>query len=192
MRNKVVLGSTAVVLSMMFVSSIYALPLIGIDTDPLTAGRQTTLDVPIGDTFTVDIVVEGVEATTPLAGFQFDIAFDSALLDSLSVASADALPAPVVSSSTLDPEVTFVETSLSFFGPFPFGDLVLASVTFQGIGMGTALLDLNDTQLSDPLGAGISRVASDASATVTPLPSTALLFGLGLMGLAGMRRKAKK
>lgn len=192
MKKKVISTVSAIVLSMLFVSPTFAIPLIGIDTDPFTPGRQTSLDVLIGNTFTVGVVVEGIEAPNPLAAFQFDIAFNSTLIDSLSVTSAGSLPAPVLGTTVLDPEVRRAETSLSFLGPFPSDNFLLASVTFKGIGLGISILDLNDTVLSNDLGLAISHTSSDGSVTVTPEPTTLILFGSGgLVGLA-FRKKLKR
>ena len=186
MRKLILLAALSSALLITLTPFAFAAPVIAVDTNPGLLGIQTFREIYVGETATMDVVVLGLPSSEPLAAFQFDIAFDPLILRPLNVISYNSLPAPTLSSSSLAPEVSFVETSLSPFGPFPFGNLRLASVTFQGIGNGLSTLDLNDTVLSDEFGFAIVHDTADASLKV-PEPSSTILISLGLviLGMVG-------
>ena len=49
---------------------VHALPIVSVDTDPITPGIQSSFTVGLGDIFSVDIFISDVEAGTPLNGFE--------------------------------------------------------------------------------------------------------------------------
>ena len=100
MKKTLFLVICAIILSIAINSKIYAIPIIAIDTDPLTTGLQSSLDITIGDIFTVDVLVMGIDTLNPLGAFQFDIAYDPSVFEALSVTSANSLAPPFFSQHT--------------------------------------------------------------------------------------------
>lgn len=198
MKKTLFLVICAIILSIAINSKIYAIPIIAIDTDPLTTGLQSSLDITIGDIFTVDVLVMGIDTLNPLGAFQFDIAYDPSVFEALSVTSANSLAPPFFSQHTLTPEVRLADTSISFNTGsnselFPYGDFRLASVTFGGIGLGNSILALNDTTLTDSFlfSESISHNTMDADVRVAPVPepATILLLTTGMLGISIIGRK---
>ncbi len=180
-----------------------ALPVVAVDLDPATTGVQDTLMVTDPAQFSVDIVISGVDAVTPLNAFELDLDFAPAVLRALSVSSGGFLLAPtiVVQNDVGTMSVGFAETTLLPAGAS--GEGVLASVLFETVGGGTSALDLNDVILSAPFGVRIPTAdVQDGKVAVTggghepiPEPSAAALFALGSVlvahRLAGRRRGAR-
>jgi hypothetical protein len=187
---KSVVGLAACVLSsVLIVPEAVAVPIVSIDTDPATPGIQSSLSILLGNPFTVDVVITGVEAGAPLNGFQFDLLFDPIVLGASSVASGGFLPAPslVLVADLAQPDVNYAEASLGGGG---VGQGVLASASFDTLSVGTRALDLTNLILASlvPPGGEISALVNDGSVTVTsgqviPEPSTVLLLGIGMASL---------
>lgn len=187
--------------------------LVEIDMDPGSPGVQTNLSpVLVNDIFTVDVLVSGLTSPplaaneVPLQGFEFHLNYDSAVLDATSAVGGNILLAPTF---TL-PDLT--TPGLVVFGDLSLGDPtstaaagILASITFNTVGPGFSLLDLNgildpDNPLDNPNGVALTALdqvsipidtVNNGSVNFVPIPGAALLFGTGLMGLIGIaRRKA--
>lgn len=172
-----------------------AVPIVSVDTDPSTAGVQTSLEVNPGDMFSVDIVISGVEASSTLNAFELDLGFDPAILMATGVVDGGFLLAPsiVVQIDLTPPEVMFAEATLLPIGAVGSG--VLASIGFTALTAGVSLLGLNDVVLSAPFGVPIAVDAvNDGSVTVRSAqePSTVALFVVGLLTLAGIRRRDRR
>ena len=181
---------------------------ISIDVDPGTVGIQDTLSVAAGDSFTVDIVADLMGNT--LAGYEFDLDFDPAILSATSVTSGGFLTfsgfGAVINAENdiASPDVNFAESVLGT--STTTGEGVLASITFNTGAAGTSSLDLNDVLFFQPVlpfGAGplnIDDVVNGSinvtgigpgpgPGTAVPEPSTVLLMGVGLFGLCALKRK---
>ena len=105
-------------------------PIVSVDMDPSTPGVQSTLTVTDGTSFTVDAFILGVEAAALLNAFEFDLSFDSSLLNATSVFGGGFLvaPASTVESDLLSPDVNFAAVTLGFAGALGSG--ILANITF--------------------------------------------------------------
>ena len=160
-----------------------AVPIVSVDTDSA---------IVIGNTLTVDIVIEDVVAPG-LNAFELDLMFDPTILDPTSVVSGGFLLAPVFTVQMVLGvlEVEFAEVTLLPLGAGGGG--ILATIVFDTIGVGTSPLDLNDVILSEPFGVEITPVTlANGSVVVTPEPGTWLLMGSGLVGLAGLAWRRRK
>jgi len=166
-----------------------AAPIVAVDTDPGTPGVQSSSDLFDIASFSVDIVISGVEASAPLQGFEFDLDFDPVLLVAVSVVDGGFLLAPtfVVQNDIGVMSVEFAELTLLPAGASGSG--VLATIGFDVIGDGTSALDLNDVVLAAPFGvpiatAGIFDGAVSVGKNPIPEPTADLLFGVGLICVA--------
>jgi len=171
--------------------------ILSVDVDPLTAGIQSNIVVPFGSSLDVDIFIDGVESASPLNAFQFDLDFIAAVLDATAVVDGGFVPAP---STILNPDLTPPDVNFAVFNLTGIGNSgsgVLATISFDAIGLGVSLLDLNDVVLSAPFGVSISIDGIiDASVTVSapanvPLPATPWLL-LSVLPWAWRRRAATR
>jgi len=179
-------------------ASAFAVPVISVDADPTSSGIQSVVDVQVGTSFSVDIVISGVEPTPPVQGFQFNLGFDPVVLTAVSAVDGGFLTAPVFDIGDLDNllgDVLFASVTLGTAGVSTAG--VLATVGFEASAVGTSLLDLQNVLLSGPSGQDIpvgqvngGRVNVLPDQTVAE-PQTLLILALGLVGLAAFRRRAR-
>lgn len=180
-----------------------ALPIVSVDVDPGTPGIQSTRNVAPLSSFSVDIVVEGIEPLTPLNGFVFTLDFNSAAVGATGVADGGFLLPPAFSpQNDINPNsVTFAEATLGI-GAVSGGG-ILATVTFDAVAVGFSFLNLNNVILTGPPlvfpipgDIILLQTTNDGSVTVgdpqvIPVPGAALLFGTGLVGLAFFRRRRR-
>jgi Calx-beta domain/Cohesin domain len=139
-----------------------AVPLLAadifVDADP-SPGVQSGLQVAPGSSFTIDVVVTGVDPAKPLDVYEFDLHFDPNVLRAVSVVSGGFLPGAIaVEAYVTSLAVNWTEGVLGL--PGVAGDGILARITFEAIGNGTSTLDLREVVLAG--------VGEDITGAVTP------------------------
>ena len=152
--------------------------------------------VGLGETFTVDVRVS-LDDNVDLASFFIDVLYDDTLLDFVSLDYGDALGEVGVDALDLPPGPDefsgIVNLELeSFLSDFSAqaDEFVIGVITFMGTGIGDTLLEFGDfAELVAPDLSSIDFDAVDGSASVVPVPGAVWLFGAGLAGLAGLRRR---
>jgi hypothetical protein len=170
---------------LMFATVTAQAAIISVDTVPGgPVDAMATVDQ--GDSFDLDIVIEDV---MDLAGFQFDLGFDGAVLTATAITSGGVFdPFTFNVAETIGANsISFAEISL--LGGVDFvGPTVLATISFDAVAAGTSALVFSNVLLSDSGAGSITPVTeNDGEIAVTgaaPLPGTLLLMvtGLGMMG----------
>ncbi|MBC8254744.1 MAG: hypothetical protein H8E35_12070 [Ardenticatenia bacterium] len=134
-----------------------------------TLRLQSASPVASGKTFTVAVEIEGA---TDLGGFQFDIAFDPAVVQVEDVTLGDLLGSTGRSTTPLGPVIDNAAGAVTFGGfsfgdqPGPSGDGVLAVVTWTALGVGSSPLHLENVQVVDVAGQKQPAITEDGRAMV--------------------------
>jgi len=188
-RTPAVLGIAALVC---LCQTAAAAPGLSVDVYPTTAGVQSTGYVASATSFQVDIVIAGVEAVAPLNGFEFDLNFDPGILVATNIADGGILLAPVFTVQETAGVMTVEFAEITLLPAGASGDGVLATITFDVIGLGVTALDLDAVVLSAPFGVEILATAlNDGSIRSVPEPSASLAIGVGaLMILQRIRQRS--
>jgi acyl-homoserine-lactone acylase len=155
----------------------------------------------VGGTLTVDVVVDGLAVPPSLGAFDLDLTFDAGVFSVLDVVFGTSLGDPLLDAfsdwSALGGVLDLAEVSLLGQSALDAlqagGTFVLATITFEAIGAGDAVLDLSQADLFD--GGGEDPVSVDpvvpVEITVVPEPATGMLVAATLMVLAVARRRGR-
>lgn len=149
----------------------------------------------LGDGLEVDVRISGLgDFTSPSLGvFDLDVSFDPTILAPTAVTFGAFLGDPSLFEA--DTFAALLTGLLDFFElSFLLDDeldavqpdsFVLATLSFDAVGLGTSSLVFSDVILGDAFGDPLSSVTSTGSVTVTaiPVPATAWLLLPGLLGV---------
>jgi len=176
----------------------HALLLIFLISLPSYAGTiyiaPSPTTVLAGQTFTLGVNVTGI---TDLYAFQFDLAFNPAVISATGISEGPFLPGGGTTffiPGSID-NVTGAITSTAdvVIGAVlgVSGNGTLAWIDFQALAVGTSSLDLSNLLFLDSTGSDITVTSQSGSVvvgTAVPEPSTILLLVGGLIGLAALAR----
>lgn len=150
--------------------------------------------VGVGDIFTVPISITGA---TDLTSWQFDLAFDQAIVQANSVTEGPfmlSFGTTLFSSGVIDNTIgliSLVTDSYVDLPPNPSGSGVLANIGFQALAPGVSLLTFSNVflNLSDT-GFNIANGQITVTAAPVPEPTTLVLLtsGLALLGARCLAR----
>lgn len=147
-----------------------------------------------GDAFNLNVYVNDV---LDLAGFQFELSFDPAVLAATTITSGDLFGVDtfLIDDTILAGLVSFSEISLGLTGLDLSTQTLLGTISFDAIAVGATTLTLGNALLTNSFAAEITPVdLIGATATVTanstvPIPPSALLLSAGLAVLTLVRFK---
>lgn len=129
----------------------------------------SSMDITTNDEFSISVSVSDVQ---DLYGFQFDIGFDSSILDFVGIEQGPMLSSDGEQTYWSSPDTSTpglldnaISTRLGMISGID-GDGVLARVTFRPLRSGTAHIDLSDVVLGDGQAARISTGTNNAAYNV--------------------------
>ncbi|EHP84861.1 CARDB domain-containing protein, partial [Methanotorris formicicus] len=106
------------------------------------------INVNVGETFNLDLVVKNVPEDTKCGGFDAYITYDSSLLNLTDIQLSD-----VANSANLkDISVEDGKISLMWFSNNPYGNFTIATLTFKALNEGSGVISLSKTAMSDTNG----------------------------------------
>ena len=169
MKNKNIVKVLALVFSISM-SSTYA---ANLSVNMVSGGGvNNAFSSHVGSTFSIDIVIND---TLDLAGFEFDLGFDSTILNATSITSGNIFGINTFSLQSIinANSIDFSEATLAPNGIDIASPTLLSTISFEIIGAGVDTLDLNNVILSDSLGVGIVPVVLNSGnlTSTVPVPS---------------------
>ncbi len=172
-----------------------------------TPSDQTTI---LGNQVSVDLAISdlGAGIEPSLSAFDISVGFDSSIIafnDAVFGEQLDLFGLGSINGAdliTFSPDLNLFEISLDLpddIHALQADSFVLATVTFDAVGLGTSNLTFNDVLLSDASGLGTldaefqpGLIRVEQGTTVVPESSTApALFVLGTTGILLFRRPKK-
>ena len=174
----------AAVFSALTMGAAQAVPPISLNVSPSPAAEGNTVLVNVNISGAVDIYA-----------YQFSLLFNPAVLQATTSTEGSFLPAggstfyvPGTVNNTLG-TVNFTIGTLLGTLPGVSGSGTLATLSFNAAALGTSTLGLRDVLLLDSELLEVAPTFTGGAVTVVPEPSTWLMFGLGLAGVAGLARR---
>jgi len=174
-------------------TQVWADPVLSISTGPAAQ---------VGSTVTYNIEIDDI---ADLSAYQFSLNYDARYLRAVSVteggflATAGTTYGGVLGVGEPAGLIDFVFNSLIGDVPGASGSGLLASITFEAIGVGTSGLsffdiifldsEFNDIAGLTALGGEGVVIAEPGGPVDVPEPASYLLFGAGLLGAAALRRR---
>lgn len=160
---------------------------------PASAGLLLSVEpssttVGIGGLVTVDLRISGLTPPPGLAGYAIDLNYDAAYVAPLSVSYGTGLGSSVtfvdLTTNPLFVSEVSLETAQSFFDGQP-GSFLLASLTFQGVALGTSPLAFAaSTSLTDEN--GTSLVFNTVAGAIQVVPEPGQVAGtMAMLAVAG-------
>lgn len=208
-------------LSLLMVSVLFAAGLLfsgsvsanGIDFDIYLDFDPEVSTISVGESLDVDIVISGLPIAPDFAyvsGYAITVGFDDTILGFDDYALGPYLGAPDDSfdlswgdlgGGQVDvAEVSFLEAD-ALIALQPDTAFTLATLSFTGLNIGTSPLSFDYYDIALSIGGCNYELVfevpnclisvGDGSVNVVPEPTTLLLFGIGLAGLAGIRRRSR-
>ena len=162
-----------------------AVPVISLTVSPSPAA--------VGNTVLVNVNISGA---VDVYGYQFSLLFNPAVLQATGSTEGSFLPTggstyfvPGTVNNTLG-AVNFTIGTLLGALPGVSGNGTLATLSFNAAALGSSALGFRDVVLFDSELVDLTGVQLQGGmVTVVPEPSTWLMFGLGLAGVAGLARR---
>jgi general secretion pathway protein D len=184
--------STRVVRITLLLGIVLTMNILSVSAAPILSIEPPSQGVRPGQSFSLDVHITGV---TDLYAFQFDLAFNPAVLSAGSITEGAFLPSGGVTSfipGTIDNtagSITFTADTLIGAIPGVSGSGIFATIDFQALALGTSAITLSNVILLDSNLAEITvnTVDGNVSVSAVPEPSPTLLLALGLAGVLGYR-----
>lgn len=149
----------------------------------------------LGSTVELDVAIAGV---ADLYAYQFSLSFDPTLLRATGANVGSFLGAVVFGDAgTIDNTLGHVDfTFATLLGPRPgvSGSGQLAHFSFNVIGVGSSALNFSDVLFLDSNLKDLPATLQPMSlqTVAVPEPEAYMMFGVGLVGLAALRRRQLK